>query len=138
MTLTEQWKKGELEWGKNYYCRNVKTNETNICFLYGSTWYSADSDGEGDIDWQGSLEVLAPVPSYEEYLRLGKKIKKRCVQIQKVTGLALKRKKEIKKLKELLGKCRTMLGQFEIKNPEPTTYDVVETILKIDNAIREK
>ena len=67
MTLTEQWEKGELEWGKNYYCRNVKTNETNICFLYGNTWYSADSDGEGDIDWQGYLEILAPVPSYEEW-----------------------------------------------------------------------
>lgn len=49
-----------------------------------------------------------------------------------------KLEQENKQLKELLGKCRTMLGQFEIKNPEPTTYDVVEILLKIDNAIGEK
>lgn len=45
---------------------------------------------------------------------------------------------ENQQLKELLKKCRTMLGQFEIKNPEPRTYDVVEMLLKIDNAIGEK
>ena len=131
MTLTEQWKKGELEWGKNYYCRNVKTNETNICFLYGSTWYSADSDGEGDIDWQGYLEVLAPVPSYEEW--------------QKVLNIDFNNevlRLENAKLKELLKECRERLGdyaEFCIKGGYLNAEDeAVKMITKIDNAIGEK
>lgn len=138
MTLTEQWEKGELEWGKNYYCRNTKTNETNICFLYGHTWYSADSYGDGDIDWQGSLEVLAPVPSYEEWKEL-----KDEVEIYhnnfKLMKAELERELENQQLKKLLKECK---GFFvEGTKCDLVSYhknDLFMMLKKIDNAIGEK
>lgn len=42
---------------------------------------------------------------------------------------------ENQQLKELLKECRTMIGQL---GAEIGTFDVVETMLKIDNAIGEK
>ena len=51
-TLTEQWKDGELEDG--YYYVNGK-------------WINYYSKDDGYFDDGGIEEVLAPVPSYEEY-----------------------------------------------------------------------
>lgn len=45
---------------------------------------------------------------------------------------------ENQQLKELLGECRTMLGQFEVHNPRPRSIDVIEMLMRIDNAIGEK
>lgn len=117
MTLTEQWKKGELEDGFYYF--RMPDGTTDIASEYKLIRYILVRDSD-------KIEVLAPVPSYEEYLTM-----KDCA---KMVFEAAERET---KLKDLLGKCRTMLGQFEVKNPEPRTYDVVEMLLKIDNSIGE-
>ena len=64
MTLTEQWKKGELPEGY-YYIRNkahsVKFDEIDYYMIYGENRYWHGCEDE-DIE-----EVLAPVPSYVEW-----------------------------------------------------------------------
>ena len=46
--------------------------------------------------------------------------------------------KENQQLKELLKECRTMIGQFEVDNPRPSSFDAIEMLIRIDNAIGEK
>lgn len=61
MTLTEQWKKGKLQ-NNWYYIRTTNGIEK---------WeYIKQSHGFGYYETEWVLEVLAPVPSYEEYSRL--------------------------------------------------------------------
>jgi hypothetical protein len=64
--LTEQWKKGELPEG-HYY---IKThNETNIDEYI--QWYKDHGiPSEKSFAYFNVQQVLAPVPSYEEYLSL--------------------------------------------------------------------
>lgn len=60
-TLTEQWKKGELEAG--WYYVLLFSNEEYITFIDGN-WVVDDRLIGADIK-----EVLAPVPSYQEWQR---------------------------------------------------------------------
>ena len=60
ISLTEKLKKGELEAG--WYYVLLLSNEEYITFIDGK-WVVDDRLIEADIK-----EVLAPVPSYEEYL----------------------------------------------------------------------
>ena len=79
MTLTEKWDKGELPEGDYYIKRR------NGDFLYDNI----DTSGvwRNSID-EDILEVLAPVPSYEEWQA---------------------KDKENKQLKELIKECREIL-----------------------------
>lgn len=62
--LTDKWKKGELPDG-HYY---VKDGENIIAELFDGYFYN---DGQPMTSFSGGVdEVLAPVPSYEEYLAL--------------------------------------------------------------------
>ena len=58
MTLTEQWKKGELEKGY-YYIKGVKKYDGINVYWIGYPIH------ESERRW--IKEVLAPVPSYEEW-----------------------------------------------------------------------
>ena len=104
--LTEQWKKGELA-DDEYYCRT--THNSSVCKYYLS-----------NIDNENMIEILAKVPSYEEYQKLlsdqlaknegveinaeleaeNTKLKKWCEEFN-----ALDVAKENTKLKELLKEC---------------------------------
>lgn len=69
--LTEQWKKGQLKGFKWYYVK-FKTGEIDICWL---TEWSNDELGTGGqyfdgIKEENILQVIAPVPSYEEWQAL--------------------------------------------------------------------
>lgn len=59
--ITEQWKKGELEDGRYYFRHN--DNSTPFAWFGSKNVYDGYSNDE-------VVEVLAPVPSYEEYLSL--------------------------------------------------------------------
>ena len=62
--LTEQWKKGELPEGFYY----VKGGENIIAEYLDGYFYN---NGEPMTSFSGGVDkVLAPVPSYEEYLSL--------------------------------------------------------------------
>jgi alkyl sulfatase BDS1-like metallo-beta-lactamase superfamily hydrolase len=60
-TLTEQWREGKLENGF-YYVRSGWSTSVETRYL-------------GNGFFEGNIEVLAPVPSYDEYKRLQEQIK---------------------------------------------------------------
>lgn len=67
--LTKQWKKGELELGK-YYIKTIYggvVEDTHIRTKVGRVWNNYQND---EI-----IEVLAPVPSYEEWQEEQKSLK---------------------------------------------------------------
>lgn len=62
-TLTEQWREGTLPLG-TYYILNINgVEEIDKSIAIGELWNNTDLK-----------EVLAPVPSYEEYKKLQKKL----------------------------------------------------------------
>ena len=112
MTLTEQWKKGELPFGAYY----VNRLEEHRIWLYNDRSKTPESQYE-------IYEILAPVPSYEEYSRL-----------EWYAGCGPDRivelNKENRKLKELLKECRDDVYNYQ--------YICLGTLTKMDNAIGEK
>lgn len=111
-TLTEQWKKGKLEIGQYY----IKYKGVYISDKwYGNCWKHG---------WNEYVEeVLAPVPSYEEWQQLHK-------FLEEFNTLDVA--EENKKLKGLLKECRAIiyeniLGEY-----------VIELCERITNAIGEK
>lgn len=111
--LTEQWEKGELPLGM-YYVKTpfgVEIHSDYSLYRYKLT---------RDVD---SIEVLAPVPSYEEWKQLHKFLEE---------FNALDVAKENKKIKELLKECEEVLLSYSNINGDYELYD------KIINAIGEK
>ena len=105
MTLTEQWKKGELEEGWYY----IELNEPFDKIHKDISYYSLGSF-DIEVDSNYIIEVLAPVPSYEEWQA---------------------KDKENQQLKELLKEVR---DAWVIYKP----YDRSQLCKRIDNAIGEK
>ena len=120
-TLTEKWKKGELEWHKSYYCQNRKGEVTKAICLGDSELHSEELGGTLNI---GYWKVLAPVPSYEEWK--AKENNEDFLQ-QRISVLESKNQQ----LKELLKEVRYALVIYK-------PYDRNQLCKKIDNAIGEK
>ena len=109
--LTEQWKKGELKFGAYY----VNRLEEHRIWLY--------NDRSKTPEFQHEIyEILAPVPSYEEW--------------QKVLNIDFNNevlRLENAKLKELLKECLAHLtiGKYDIiVTPINILCDEVEEVLK--------
>lgn len=119
MTLTEQWKKGELEQGWYYIeCIDLPKRWIDIDY-YRNDCYEDEGFCKGFFDhndWRGIDKVLAPVPSYEEW-----KSAYECQLMESELVLTLK---------ELLKECREKL-KYCVRE----TYELQT---KIDNAIGEK
>ena len=113
-SLTEKWKDGELEDGY-YYTNKVVYPETYpscdehivesidlYCFDYGF-------DDDEDI-----CEVLAPVPSYEEYKELVRKTDELDYQIkaQKEVADKLNQEQKVKKLEQQLAEANEALKEL--------------------------
>lgn len=136
MTLTEQWKKGELPFGAYY----VNRLEEHRIWLYNDRSKTPESQHE-------IYEVLAPVPSYEEYSRLewyagcgpdrivelnkeNRQLRKWCEEFN-----ALDVAKENQQLKEMLYKCREKLdwlnGGYDVWGGELTDFiEEIDEVLK--------
>lgn len=136
--LTEQWKKGELTEGW-YWVKSVTWSEC-INMLYN--WSDTFLDGDVPVDNDKIIEVLAPVPSFEEWqakLEQNAQLKEQInhllktqarqfVDNQKLQVKAEKAKdvvnidtaRQIKQLKELLKECELwftgMVGNMNDKN----------------------
>ena len=67
MTLTEKWKKGELKSSQQYYVKYVdgRTGKANLIETPDFYGFYNNCSLQDKVK-----EVLAPVPSYEEYSRL--------------------------------------------------------------------
>lgn len=118
--LTEQWKKGELPSGW-YYTKIWKGCDVIDKFVGNQFLRYDDSD---------IIEVLAPVPSYEEWQEKQKSLK--------VLGEAYcKEKEENQQLKELLKEAKDIIEWYKADcGYKDTPTEAVLT--KIDNAIGEK
>lgn len=68
VNLTEKWKNGQLEGFKWYYVK-FKTGDIDICWL--TEWSNDELRTGGQyfdgIEDEKVLEILAPVPSYDEW-----------------------------------------------------------------------
>ena len=103
--LTKQWKKGELPEG--WYWVKKKTCEEYIDKVY--FWYDTFIDGDVPLDNDKVIEVLARVPSYDEW-----KASYNCMLENEVLRL------KNAQLKELLKECELwftgMVGNMNDKN----------------------
>ena len=158
--LTEKWKKGELKIG--FYYVYLKYLEMFSI--------SASSTLSGILERgnENSLEIIAPVPSYNEWQQLleefntlkvaKEQLKTQIAKLTEIVGvlplnhsvsnLGYKIKnqrheinnriKEINKLKELLRECYKMLAQYHVENSEPSLDENIQLLTKINNAIGEK
>lgn len=124
--LTEQWKKGELKQGE-YWCKITESP-------YIERVYLPCCD---DI----IVEVLAPVPSYEEWRRTfhyaGKYEHEYTSCVMEYENL----KQENQQLKELLRECKPYVTRnvvfTTVNRAEVVDLEKNELLTKIDNAIGE-
>lgn len=118
--LTEQWEKGELPLGM-YYVKTpfgVEIHSDYSLYRYKLT---------RDVD---SIEVLAPVPSYEEWKQLHKFLEE---------FNALDVAEDNKKLKELLKQWMYFYPIILYEHEDTLkTKDIIELFDKTANAIGEK
>lgn len=128
--LTEQWKKGELEEG-NYYIKDKYGNfiiaqylpdydydhQDGYCFE-GYRWCALGFDYD-DLEQDSVAEVLAPVPSYEEW--------KSAYECQ------LMESEEVLTLKELLKECR---GLMNMSKDWAYTSVTEKLLTKIDEVLK--
>lgn len=118
MTLTEKWKKGELESGFYY----VYLKHLEMFDIAGSSTLS----GILERGNENSIEILAPVPTYNEYLES----EAHCAVYSDINKWL---KEENAKLKELLKECVGELQDFN-----NSSYPIVENLLiRINAAIGE-
>ena len=133
MTLTEQWEKGELPDGFYYF--KMPDGAIEIASEYRLIRYSLTKDAD-------KIEVLAPVPSYEEWQRIfhyaGKYEHEYTSCVMEYENL----KQENQQLKELLKTCKEMLEEYQYSEGDYTIGDNLEIdtsllLKKIDNSIGE-
>lgn len=114
MTLTEQWKKGELESGWYY----VKGADGLIGMMSDYALYRVNLEHPDN-----EITLLAKMPTYEEWQQLIKFLEE---------FNALEVAKENEWLKELLKECREASLDYGNHSGNYELYD------RIDNAIGEK
>jgi hypothetical protein len=71
-SLTDDWKAGKLKWHASYYCINPKGEVVVATLLGDDILYSKELGGTLNI---GYWEVLAPIPSYDQFVELTEKVK---------------------------------------------------------------
>lgn len=104
MTLTEQWKKGELPSGFYY----VKNEFNNIFPSDYSESYDCINDTvikDFFTEVSEIKEVLKPVPSYEEWVMTKNLSERAHIEMYKARGEKVKLENENAKLKKLLKEC---------------------------------
>ena len=124
--LTEQWKKGELPSG--YYYIIVKKEFSNRIDFYNSsaTIWSYNSN---DVIKQ----VLAPVPSYEEYKRLKEVERKK----GKLVNVNYKIKQENQQLKDIISKmCMELVDHDDDMSNGLAEYFNQDLILEIYEVLK--
>lgn len=126
--LTEQWKKGELLSGW-YYTKLWKGCNVIDKFIDNQFLRYDDSD---------IVEVLAPVPSYQEWQRIlhyaGKYEYEYTSCVMDYENL----KQENQRLKDLLKGCQYVILDYSINHDTFSKEKIDEIVKKIDNAIGEK
>ena len=143
MTLTEQWKKGELEKNRRYYVRDGEKIFTSYLDEYNCFLQSREEDTYQEYEEYTTYcdEVLAPVPSYDRFCRLNHLENDFIKAHERINKL----EKENQQLKDLLKECRPYVDQampisFNDNDIgwKPWQINRCTILTKIDNAIGEK
>jgi siderophore synthetase component len=133
MTLTEQWKKGELPDGFYYF--KMPDGAIEIASEYRLIRYNLTKDAD-------KIEILAPVPSYEEWERVTKYANKCEVEYIECANDYEKLKEENQQLKEMLLQIRnrqSLIREYLSDCKLGNTWDLLyQTENEITNAIGEK
>lgn len=112
--LTEAWKNGELEEGE-YYVK-LESGKIDIYFMVYD-----------DDDCDEIVEIIAPVPSYEELEQL--KAENRALAMGSFP-MMIEAAKKIDELKELLKKCQGVLLTYSNMHGNYELYDKINKVLK--------
>lgn len=128
--LTEQWKKGELESGYYY----IKNNNEDIYFdEYDSSFYKDFNENKGS--WENHYddeisEILAPVPSYEEWKSLNE-----ILDSSLQTNKALVHRLNL--CKELLKECKHIMNiEKDFASCHFEKHKLGELLTKIDEVLK--
>jgi hypothetical protein len=117
ISLTEQYKHGNLPDDRLYYYRFKGEPEVQITTQYGLYCEEADNKKE--------IEVIDFVPSYEEWKAAQEQLHKEGIWYTEISHKKVL--KENAELKELLKECKDYLPEFE------TPMDI---LAKIDEALK--
>ena len=130
-TLTEQWKRGKLETGEEYWV--ILTDESYLLSpgVPVRAFYSYDCEFEGYLD-NDIEEILAPVPSYEQWQSLNE-----LLDSMNDTNKALAHRLNI--CKELLKECKQRFEAYKRVKPcrEYMIYDLEYLTTKIDEVLND-
>lgn len=105
-SLTEQWRDGELHFG--FYYVKFPNEEPQT---YSSEYLKSFNV----VKEAGRIDILAPVPSYDEYKKLAQKIhilNEANMKLKNELGQFAEDSKTIERLKEQLEIARVALGQI--------------------------
>ncbi len=105
--LTEQWKKGELPYGRYYV--ELAYNGNNI-IMAEYWWDKALTLDDHEYSREEVKRILAPVPSFEQWQQLKELLKECRSPINYALCLNLS-EEEKKEFKNLLAKINQVLGE---------------------------
>lgn len=128
--LTELWKKGKLEVGEEYWVILTDERYLRSIVVPVRAFYSCECGFEGYLDNE-IKEVLAPVPSFEEYKDLKLHDEKATIKLgEKII--------ENDKLKSLLKECKQRFETYKRVKPcgEYMIYDLEYLTSKIDEVLK--
>ena len=121
--LTEQWKKGELPYGR-YYVELAYNGNSIIMAEYW--WDKTLTLDDHKYSREEVKRILAPVPSYEEW-----QASYNCMLENEVLRL------KNAQLKELLEECRHIIGiEKDFATCHFEEYTLVELLTKIDEVLK--
>jgi hypothetical protein len=146
--LTEQWRIGELKTGW-YYVKNEFGNIFVSEYYKGYDHINERIEKDFFTEVLDITEILAPVPSYEEWQGLNKDIdtmtelwknersqlNEKIQLIGKLSVQAVDLKNEIKQLKELLKECNLLLIKQQA-NDEVEHKESAELVLRIEEVLK--
>lgn len=137
--LTEEWKAGKLNDGEKYFIR-YKNSIFIATFRYFKAyinyWRFIDNGIEyyDDLE-EGLIEVLAPVPTYDEYKATQEQLNKEETWYTEISYKKLE--KENNKLRGLLKECKEKIHQEFICSDYLSIDKFFDLLARINAAIDE-
>lgn len=131
-TLTEQWKNGELPEGY-YYIRSANNKE---CIDINDNWkFKSSLDCGTRLFHKEVKEVLAPVPSYDEWQESQKK---RALWFEEKGKIRNRLENKIKLLEEGLNYALETMGQIaKLSNNTVDSVQCAHAICVINERLKE-
>ena len=111
--LTEDWKKGKLEVGKDYYIKTVYNEVLIDCYeqQYDESHYP---QGMGFDNFSKNMikRILAPVPTYDEYKAMQKCIANQRAELESARWYHTVQNEDIGELRGLMKECKANYERY--------------------------